>query len=38
MKKNIKVIKIIVCLFVAALFLGVSSYAEIAVKKYAVHD
>jgi hypothetical protein len=38
MRKNQKAIKIAICLFAAAIVLGVSSYAEIAVKKYAVHD
>jgi hypothetical protein len=38
MKKSIKVIKIVVCLLLVATVLGVSSYAEIAIKKYAVHD
>jgi hypothetical protein len=38
MKKSIKVIKIVVCLLLVATVLGVSSYAEISVKKYSVHD
>ena len=38
MKKSIKAIKIVVCLLLVAMVLGVSSYATIEVKKYAVHD
>lgn len=38
MKKNMKAIKITFCLFLAATVLVVSSYAEIAVKKFDVHD
>ena len=38
MKKNIKAIKIVVCLLLVATILGVSSHAEIAVKKYTIHD
>jgi len=38
MKKSIKAIKIVVCLLLVATVLGVSSYAAIEVKKYAVHD
>ncbi|MBC8469486.1 MAG: DUF1080 domain-containing protein [Planctomycetes bacterium] len=38
MKKRVKVIKVVVCLLLLATFLGVSSYAAIEVKKYAVHD
>jgi hypothetical protein len=38
MKKSIKVIKIVVCLLLMATVLGVSTYAAIEVKKYAIHD
>ncbi len=38
MKKGVKAIKRVVCLFLAAMVLGVSSYAGNAVKKYGVHD
>jgi len=38
MKKSIKVIKTVICLLLAATVLGVSSYAGIEVRKYAVHD
>ncbi len=38
MKKNTKVIEIIVCLILGAMVLGVSSYAQTSVKKYKVRD
>ena len=38
MNKSIKAIKIVICLLLVATVLGVSSYAAIEVKKYAVHD
>ena len=38
MKKSINAIKIVICLLLVATVLGVSSYAAIEVKKYAIHD